>query len=72
YNDPLVTLAHYFYPKGKRPNSQMGLLLARNGTLDEVHTINTGQRLDKFGYLDKLNGLDHLPYWRDSPCNNIK
>ncbi|XP_034827962.1 scavenger receptor class B member 1 [Maniola hyperantus] len=72
YDDPLVTLAHYFYPKGKRPNSQMGLLLARNGTLEEVHTINTGQRLDKFGYLDKLNGLDHLPYWRDSPCNNIK
>ncbi|CAD0206846.1 unnamed protein product [Chrysodeixis includens] len=28
YDDPLVTLAHYFYPKGKRPNSQMGLLLA--------------------------------------------
>ncbi|CAH0712801.1 unnamed protein product, partial [Brenthis ino] len=72
YNDPLVTLAHYFYPKGKRPNSQMGLLLARNGTLEEVSTIYTGQDMAKFGYLNKLNGLDHLPYWPDSPCNNIR
>ncbi|CAH2056079.1 unnamed protein product, partial [Iphiclides podalirius] len=72
YNDPLVTLAHYFYPKGKRPNSQMGLLLARNGTLDEVSTIYSGQKMDRFGYLDKVNGLDHLPHWKDKPCNNIR
>ncbi|XP_049883784.1 scavenger receptor class B member 1 [Pectinophora gossypiella] len=73
YNDPLVTLAHYFYPKGKRPNSQMGLLLARNGTLDEVSTIYTGQNsMDRFGYIDKINGLDHLPHWKDRPCNNIR
>ncbi|XP_045458032.1 scavenger receptor class B member 1 [Melitaea cinxia] len=72
YNDPLVTLAHYFYPKGKRPNSQMGLLLARNGTLEEVSTIYAGQDMEKFGYLDKLNGLDHLPYWPESPCNDIR
>ncbi|CAK1546487.1 unnamed protein product [Leptosia nina] len=72
YNDPLVTLAHYFYPKGKRPNSQMGLLLARNGTLSEVSTIYAGQDMKKFGYLDKINGLDHLPHWKDKPCNNIR
>ncbi|XP_048003960.1 scavenger receptor class B member 1 isoform X1 [Leguminivora glycinivorella] len=73
YDDPLVTLAHYFYPKGKRPNSQMGLLLARNGTLDEVSTIYTGQRsMSRFGYLDKINGLDHLPHWKESPCNDIR
>ncbi|CAG9794598.1 unnamed protein product [Diatraea saccharalis] len=73
YDDPLVTLAHYFYPKGKRPNSQMGLLLARNGTLEEVSTIYTGQEsLDRFGYIDKINGLDHLPHWRDRPCNDIR
>ncbi|XP_052749124.1 scavenger receptor class B member 1 [Galleria mellonella] len=72
YNDPLVTLAHYFYPKGKRPNSQMGLFLARNGTLDEVSTIYTGQKsMSRFGYLDKVNGLDHLPHWRNRPCNDI-
>ncbi|PZC71546.1 hypothetical protein B5X24_HaOG213175 [Helicoverpa armigera] len=73
YNDPLVTLAHYFYPKGKRPNSQMGLLLARNGTLDEVSTMYTGQnQMDRFGYMDKINGLDHLPHWKDRPCNDIR
>ncbi|CAB3233520.1 unnamed protein product [Arctia plantaginis] len=73
YNDPLVTLAHYFYPKGKRPNSQMGLLLARNGTLDEVSTMYTGQsHMDKFGYMDRINGLDHLPHWDDKPCNDIR
>ncbi|XP_063545527.1 scavenger receptor class B member 1 [Cydia strobilella] len=73
YDDPLVTLAHYFYPKGKRPNSQMGLLLARNGTLDEVSTIYAGQKsMSRFGYLDKINGLDHLPHWKDSPCNDIR
>ncbi|XP_050685744.1 scavenger receptor class B member 1 [Leptidea sinapis] len=72
YNDPLVTLAHYFYPKGKRPNSQMGLFLARNGTLSEVLTINAGQDMSSFGYLDKVNGLDHLTHWKDRPCNNIR
>ncbi|XP_028172465.1 scavenger receptor class B member 1 [Ostrinia furnacalis] len=73
YDDPLVTLAHYFYPKGKRPNSQMGLLLARNGTLDEVETIYTGQKsMERFGYIDKINGLDHLPHWKERPCNNIR
>ncbi|XP_047513560.1 scavenger receptor class B member 1 [Pieris napi] len=72
YNDPLVTLAHYFYPKGKRPNSQMGLLLARNGTLSEVSTIYAGQDMKKFGYLDKINGLDHLPHWKEKPCTNIR
>lgn len=72
YNDPLVTLAHYFYPKGKRPNSQMGLLLARNGTLDEVSTIYAGQTMNRFGYLDKVNGMDHLPHWSERPCNDIR
>ncbi|XP_073965249.1 scavenger receptor class B member debris buster isoform X2 [Choristoneura fumiferana] len=73
YDDPLVTLAHYFYPKGKRPNSQMGLLLARNGTLDEVSTIYTGQKsMERFGYIDKINGLDHLPHWKERPCNDIR
>lgn len=27
--------------------------------------------MDKFGYLDKLNGKDELPYWPDKPCNDI-
>lgn len=73
YNDPLVKLAHYFYPKGKRPNTQMGLLLARNGTLEEVSTIYTGhQGMERFGYLDKVNGLDHIPHWKDKPCNNLR
>ncbi|GBP20291.1 Scavenger receptor class B member 1 [Eumeta japonica] len=73
YNDPLVSLAHVFYPKGKRPNSQMGLLLARNGTLDEVSTVYTGLRsMERFGYIDKINGLDHLPHWKTSPCNDIR
>lgn len=25
----------------------------------------------KFGYIDRLNGLDRLPYWRENPCSNI-
>lgn len=27
--------------------------------------------MHKFGYLDRINGLDHLPYWKKSPCKNI-
>lgn len=47
--------------------------LQRNGTLNEVSTIYTGHSsMEEFGYLDKLNGLDHLPYWLDSPCNKIR
>ncbi|CAG9800444.1 unnamed protein product [Chironomus riparius] len=74
YDDTLVALAHRFYPRNKRPLEQMGLLNGRNGTLSEISTINTGMGEDgmhKFGYLDRLNGLDRLPHWRHKPCNNI-
>uniref|UniRef100_A0A336MC86 CSON014969 protein n=2 Tax=Culicoides sonorensis TaxID=179676 RepID=A0A336MC86_CULSO len=72
YDDALVSLAHRFYPRNKRPMSKMGLLNGRNGTLAEVATIHGGfSGMDKFGYFDKLNGLDHLPYWDKEPCKNI-
>lgn len=72
YDDTLVNLAHKFYPREKRPMSKMGLLIGRNGTLTEFSSINTGHSgMDKFGYIDRLNGMDTLPYWKDPPCNNI-
>lgn len=44
----------------------------RNGTLTEVSTINTGHNgMEKFGYLDHLNGMSRLPYWDSEPCTNI-
>lgn len=42
--------------------------------MTEVSTINTGLGEDgmlKFGYIDRLNGMDKLPFWRENPCNNI-
>ncbi|KAM7356549.1 scavenger receptor class B member debris buster isoform 1-T2 [Cochliomyia hominivorax] len=72
YDDPLVSLAHKFYPKHLRPGERMGLLLARNGTLSEVSTIKTGHNgMEEFGYIDRLNGLDHLPHWQQPPCTSI-
>ncbi|KNC21325.1 hypothetical protein FF38_01173, partial [Lucilia cuprina] len=72
YDDPLVSLAHKFYPKHLRPGERMGLLLARNGTLSEVSTIKTGHNdMNEFGYIDRLNGLDHLPHWQQPPCTSI-
>uniref|UniRef100_A0A1A9W4M7 Scavenger receptor class B member 1 n=1 Tax=Glossina brevipalpis TaxID=37001 RepID=A0A1A9W4M7_9MUSC len=72
YDDPLVALAHRFYPKHIRPMERMGLLLARNGTLTEVSSIKTGHNsMNEFGYIDRLNGLDHLPHWKQSPCTSI-
>lgn len=26
----------------------------------------------RMGLLDRLNGLDHLPFWSEPPCNSIK
>ncbi|KAK4878226.1 hypothetical protein RN001_010732 [Aquatica leii] len=72
YEDSLVSLAHKFYPKSKRPMEKMGLLIKRNGTLAEIHTMNTGYTgMDKFGLLDKLNGKNELPYWSERPCTDI-
>jgi hypothetical protein len=54
---------------------QMSVLLffQRNGTLKEFSSIYTGHTtMEEFGYMDKLNGMDRLPYWPDSPCNNIR
>ncbi|XP_076163294.1 scavenger receptor class B member debris buster [Ptiloglossa arizonensis] len=73
YDDPLVSIAHRFFPKSRRPMSQMGLLLGRNGTLEEVSTIFTGHTdMKEFGLINRLNGLDRLPYWPDAPCNSIR
>ncbi|XP_034947264.1 scavenger receptor class B member 1 [Chelonus insularis] len=72
YDDPLVSIAHRFFPKARRPMHQMGLLLARNGTLDEVSTIFTGHTdMKQFGLINRINGLDRLPYWEEEPCNSI-
>lgn len=27
--------------------------------------------MTKFGYLDRLNGLNYLPFWKEKPCKNI-
>ncbi|CAK9816428.1 Scavenger receptor class B member 1 [Anthophora quadrimaculata] len=73
YDDSLISIAHQFFPKTRRPMSQMGLLLGRNGTLNEVSTIFTGHTdMKEFGLINRLNGLNHLPYWSDAPCNSIR
>uniref|UniRef100_A0A182XMQ8 Scavenger receptor class B n=1 Tax=Anopheles quadriannulatus TaxID=34691 RepID=A0A182XMQ8_ANOQN len=73
YDDTLVSLAHRFYPRNRRPMEKMGLLNGRNGTLTEYATMHTGHTgMDKFGYFDKLNGLDHLPHWDGEPCRSIQ
>ncbi|XP_014467829.1 PREDICTED: scavenger receptor class B member 1-like [Dinoponera quadriceps] len=72
YDDPFVSLGHRFLPRSRRPQSKMGFLLGRNGTLSEVHTMYTGHTdMKKFGLLERLNGLDNLPYWADAPCNSL-
>jgi len=72
YDDALVSLAHRFYPKHMRPMERMGLLLGRNGTLTEVSSVKTGMdSMDQFGYIDQLNGMDHLPHWSEPPCTSI-
>ncbi|XP_078035478.1 scavenger receptor class B member debris buster [Augochlora pura] len=73
YDDPLISIAHKFFPKTRRPMSQMGLLLGRNGTINEVSTIYTGHTdMKEFGLINRLNGLDRLPYWPNAPCNSIR
>ncbi|CAL7951353.1 unnamed protein product [Xylocopa violacea] len=73
YDDPLVSIAHRFFPKTRRPMSQMGLLLGRNGTINEVSTIFTGHTdMKEFGLINRINGLDRLQYWPNAPCNSIR
>lgn len=35
-----------------------------------MYTGTTG--MQDFGLLNKLNGQDHLPYWSDAPCSDIR
>jgi len=32
----------------------------------------TGDDISRLGEINKLNGLDHLPFWSEAPCNSIK
>ncbi|XP_019765703.1 scavenger receptor class B member 1 isoform X2 [Dendroctonus ponderosae] len=73
YDDSLVSLAHQFYPKRKKPQNKMGLLITRNGTLSEVQNIYTGDTdMQEFGLLARINGRETLPYWSDAPCNDLR
>ncbi|CAG9767956.1 unnamed protein product [Ceutorhynchus assimilis] len=73
YDDSLVALAHKFYPKRKKPQTKMGLLITRNGTLPEVHNVYTGLTgMQEFGIIANLNGKPTLPYWENAPCNELK
>ncbi|KAI4454658.1 scavenger receptor class b type-1 sr-b1 [Holotrichia oblita] len=74
YDDPLVHLAHLFYPERKKPPSKMAILLKRNHTENgEVNTIYSGVKdIENFGLLDNVNGARKLPYWDESPCNDLK
>lgn len=72
YDDTLTSLANQYFPEGKRPPKKMGLFLLRNGTLTDKASIFTGvDGMSNFGYMDRLNGLDHLPYW-DGECSSIQ
>ncbi|XP_065208323.1 lysosome membrane protein 2 [Planococcus citri] len=71
YDSVITDVANRFLPKEKRPPQKMGIFLTRNGTLADTATIFNGEKgWENFGYMDRLNGLDHLPYW-DPPCNSI-
>lgn len=49
------------------------LSFQRNGTLPEVHNINTGDTgMQEFGLITQLNGRETLPFWLDPPCNSLK
>ncbi|RZF33843.1 hypothetical protein LSTR_LSTR008966 [Laodelphax striatellus] len=73
YDDTLTSIANTYYPRGKRPPKKMGLLLGRNGTLEEVSTIFTGHTdMKEFGLINRLNGQDKLPFWQSDPCNSIR
>ncbi|KAK9754137.1 CD36 family [Popillia japonica] len=74
YDDPLVNLAHHFYPERKKPPSKMAILLKRNHTENgEVSTIYSGVKdMENFGLLDNVNGARKLPHWDKSPCNDLK
>ncbi|KRT83428.1 hypothetical protein AMK59_4603, partial [Oryctes borbonicus] len=73
YDDTLVKLAHHFYPEHKKPTDKMAILSKRNHTVNgEVSTIYTGlSNMEDFGYLDNVNGMTKLPYWKESPCNDL-
>ncbi|KAL5290122.1 SCRB3 family protein [Megaselia abdita] len=72
YDDALVSLAHTFYPKHKRPMDRMGLLIGRNGTLTEVSSIHTGHNsMKNFGYINKLNGLNYISAWKGTSCASV-
>lgn len=67
-----VSVFVYFFVQFWLFSSLFSVLPQRNGTLTEVSTINTGHNgMDKFGYLDQLNGMPSLPFWDTEPCTNI-
>ncbi|KAG8232412.1 hypothetical protein J437_LFUL013984, partial [Ladona fulva] len=73
YDDTLLTLAHRFFPRHRRPMSKMGLLIGRNGTINDVTTIFTGHSgMEDFGLMNRLNGLDRLPMWDRHPCDTLR
>lgn len=40
--------------------------------MPEVYTIHTGHDPTKYGYYDRINGMETLPFWPSAPCNSIQ
>ncbi|KAL1117907.1 hypothetical protein AAG570_004220, partial [Ranatra chinensis] len=73
YEDPLLKLAKDVVPKEQKlPYEEFGLMYGKNGTSKDIVTMFTGAGdMSRYGYIDKFNGLSHLPHWKTEKCNRM-
>jgi len=74
YDDSLYNLAKGVLSFHKKlPFERFGILAARNGTSEDVVTINTGLTdFNKLGQIDQFNGENNLQHWSTDDCNRIQ
>ncbi|XP_018328053.1 scavenger receptor class B member 1-like [Agrilus planipennis] len=74
YEDILYTLAKTVMPlEDDVPVGNFGLMMARNGTSNDIITVNTGENgMSKLNYVNSYNGQGSLPHWHGKRCNKIE
>ncbi|XP_073965130.1 scavenger receptor class B member 1-like [Choristoneura fumiferana] len=74
YDDSIINSAKPILSiQGQLKFEKFGLLVTKNGTVDEHFTINTGEHdKKKMNIIEKVDGKDHLSFWGNPECNSLE
>jgi len=72
YPDILVSIGTLIDPRTPNTDGRFAYLAQKNNTADAEYTVFSGQtNQHKLGLVEKVDGLNYIPKWKEYPCRNL-